>query len=85
MIIFNPENLRKAPEGGFSFKIKIARGVTLILVKRDGNVHFAVNQGDKNVLKQRYEEGDLLALAWAGEYRTDIFHVTDEDLKRDYE
>jgi hypothetical protein len=85
MVTFNPENLRKAPEGGFPFKIKTARWATLILVKRDGKVYFAVNGGDKNFLKHSYEDGDLLALAWTGEYHTDIFHVTKDDLDRDYE
>jgi hypothetical protein len=85
MITFNTEKLRSAPENGFPFKIKRDRGVTLILVKCDGNVSFAVNQREKDLLRAKYEDGDLLMLAWVGEYRTDIFHVTRKDLERDYE
>jgi hypothetical protein len=84
VIEFKPGNLRTAPEGGFPFSIRGNRGVTLILVKTDGTVHSASNQGDKDALKSKYQDGDLLMLAWVGQWRTDIFHVTDADLERNY-
>lgn len=63
-------------------KIRTSQGMTLILVTTDGEANYANDVSGKEEILARRKPEDLLMLAWTGQYRTDIFLVTDEDLER---
>lgn len=84
---FNPQslNLRSleldAPVGS----MRGERDKTLILVKANGEAFFAKKASEKDLLLQKYDPAnDLLMLAWTGNYSTDIFLLTQQDLDRHY-
>lgn len=72
MVVFAPENFRSLPSD-FSLNLRTAREVTLILVKAGGAASFGKSRADKDALIARYEQQDLLLMAWTGNYSTDIF------------
>jgi hypothetical protein len=51
----------------------------LVLVKKTGEIIYGRLKGEKKDLLARHEEGDVLLLAWHGQWRTDIFIVTPEN------
>jgi hypothetical protein len=61
------------------------RRVTLGRVK-DGLLHFVKNKGDKlEVLRraaQDMDSGAVFLVAWTGEWSTDLFEVTKDDVAR---
>ena len=57
------------------------RHVTLGRV-RNGILEFAYNKGDKwDIVKDRFPS-DVFFVAWTGEYRTDIFKITNSDFDK---
>lgn len=80
---FNPILRRINPENPEYFpKIRTSKGMTLILVTTIGDVTFANDvHGKEEIIRKRKSE-DLLMLAWTGQWSTDIFLVTDEDLEK---
>jgi hypothetical protein len=65
--------------------LRTDRAKTLILVKANGQACFAKSAGEKDALMRSYEPGaDLLMLAWTGNFSTDIFLLTQQDLDRHY-
>ena len=83
---FNPTNLRSlGDDHKYSLGIRASRLSPLLLVKSTGEVEFAVNLTDKDRLVANFnEKKDLLVWAWAGQYRTDMFSLTKQDLDRHY-
>ena len=63
-------------------KIRTSEGMTLILVTTDGYAIFANDVFGKEEIIHRRRSEDLLMLAWTGQWSTDIFLVTDEDLEK---
>jgi len=70
---------------------KFAQGIRhhnrspLILVRASGEVMTACDRGGKDSIVEAYDESsDLLLWAWAGEFRTDVFRLTRQDLKDCY-
>src|SRR5262249_15754736 len=51
----------------------------LVLVKKTGEIIYGRVTGEKKELLARYQEGDVLLLAWHGQWQTDIFIVTPAD------
>lgn len=65
--------------------LRTDRSKTLILVKANGQSSFAKSAGEKDLLVQTYESAaDVLMLAWTGNFSTDIFLLTEQDLDRHY-
>jgi hypothetical protein len=65
--------------------IRAARELTLILVKPAGTADWAHDRAGKDALVSAFEPtADLLLMAWTGQWRTDIFRLTAEDLERYY-
>lgn len=82
---FNASKLRRLTRGA---PICIRRDACspLILIKADGRITFATGRTDKDALVERFnEDEDVLLLAWAGEFRTDVFTVSRKDLNRFYD
>jgi hypothetical protein len=79
---FKPKNFRRITNDSQPpFKIRTADNTTLILVKCSGDAEYARTRGDKDKLIRRFEDpADLLLWAWVGQYHTDIFMLTREDL-----
>jgi len=58
---------------------------SLILVKADGTVTTGRTRADKDSLVQQFDaKVDILLLAWHGQRKTDMFRVTEDDLRRNY-
>lgn len=58
----------------------------LILVQGNGDISFAKNRTDKDALVAKFNpKKDVLLYAWAGEFSTDVFTVTPDDLKKHYD
>jgi hypothetical protein len=80
---FQPQNFRHVDQ--LEFKIRTADATTLILVKADGWCMYGRTRADKDTIVEKFEfDKDLLLWAWPGEYRTDIFQLSHDDLKKYY-
>lgn len=80
---YNLGNLRKIPENA-SFNLRTSSAYTFILVEQSGEISFANTAGGKDdILKQKTSD-DALIMVWEGQYRSDVFALTEEDLKRHY-
>jgi hypothetical protein len=82
-MIFKPEGFRQL-EGNAVPLIRPSTRMTLILVAADGFATYAIAVSDKDALLARRKQGDLLLLAWMGEWRTDVFLLSDSDLEKYY-
>lgn len=57
----------------------------LILVRAAGDTWWANQPAEKDELVKAFKEGeDLLLWIWPGKWRSDVFSLTDEDLKACY-
>lgn len=57
--------------------------MTLIFVNPSGTVTYSNMVSGKELIVESYKEGEcLLMLAWTGQYRTDIFLITKDDLDK---
>ena len=83
---FNPKNFRRITDGCKpSLKIRTADDTTLILIKSSGDAEYARTRGDKDSLVAQFDDqDDLLLWAWVGQYHTDIFMLTQQDLDQYY-
>jgi hypothetical protein len=71
---FNPLNFRR-------ITIRTADFTTLILIKASGDAMYARGRHDKDQLISKFEDdSDLLLWAWVGQYHTDIFMLTKQDI-----
>jgi hypothetical protein len=79
---FYPKNFRQiAADNPPGFKIRTADHTTLILIKSSGDGEYARTRMDKDQLIARFDaQADLLLWAWVGQYHTDIFMLTRQDL-----
>lgn len=79
---FNPINFRKlGPDSRPTSKIRMIDGSPLILVKANGEAQYAVGRMDKDALIDQFNgETDMLLWAWGGQYKTDVFLLSQEDL-----
>ncbi|MCE5309697.1 MAG: hypothetical protein LLG20_18845 [Acidobacteriales bacterium] len=53
-------------------------------MKTNGEAEYARTRGDKDRLIERLAGGDLLLLAWTGNYYTDIFLLSRQDVEAYY-
>lgn len=58
--------------------------MTLIHVATDGAARYANDVGGKDAIIRDRKPGDLLLLAWTGKYKTDIFLLTEQNIKDFY-
>lgn len=80
---FQNKNLRNLPED-FEGPIRTRQTLTLIVVDEDGMVSFANTATGKDIIIDHLHEGELLMMAWNGQYRTDIFLLTAADIEKHY-
>lgn len=83
-MIFLPKNIKQLPENS-PVGIRSDRAKTLLLISVSGLVTQAKTVSDKDNMLSKKNAGDLLLMAWNGQYSTDIFLVTNEDLEKFYE
>lgn len=83
---FNPRNFRRISDDSKpSFKIRTADFTTMILVKSSGDAMYGRTRGDKDDIVKNFDEtSDMLLWVWVGQYRTDIFLLTMDDIKNHY-
>lgn len=68
-----------------SLDIRAEDGSPLILIKGTGEVAWARTRLEKDQLISRFnDQRDLLLWGWQGQYRTDIFRLTQADLDAHY-
>ena len=80
---FNTDDLRKLPEE-FSNDMKHMPTSPLILIKSNGVIKYA--NSHKDWIVEEYDEsaGDVLLFSWSGNWKTDVFLITEEDLIKYY-
>ena len=83
MIQFKPRHFRTLA-ADFPWKIRTSRRLTLISVKPSGEACYAIACSDKDAIVAAHALGDLLLLAWMGQYTTDIFLLSAQDLEQHY-
>lgn len=77
-------NLRQL-EDDCGISIRSDRGMTLILLKANGEVHYGRTTSAKDTLVALFDDtSDMLMLAWTGIYKTDIFEITREQLNKHF-
>jgi hypothetical protein len=82
---FKPENFRKLTDNSKPSSIRDEEHMTLILVKATGEACYERTRTGKDELVTRFDEkNDLLLLAWTGQYKTDIFQLSADDLATCY-
>lgn len=81
----NPQGFRTFVGVDCSAYMRTDTASPLILVKKNGEMSFAKNRGEKDALVASKKTGDVLLYAWAGQYSTDVFVVSDEDLAKHYD
>ena len=67
--------------------LRHSKAYTLILIKKIGRSGFAnSSMQDKDILVSNYEEekGDVLLVSWKGQWRNDVFRLSEIDLDRMY-
>ena len=65
--------------------IRLMDRSTLILISASGEAEYAARREDKDRIVAKFKpDEDLLLWAWVGSYRTDVFRLTEEDLKERY-
>jgi len=80
-IIFKPEGFRTIDPKSPPVGIRNQGIFSLILVKANGVAHFANSATGKGKIVSAFDPvTDLLLIAWTGQWKTDIFHLTKEDL-----
>jgi hypothetical protein len=79
---FNAKNFRRiTDESKPSFKIRASDRATLILITQSGDAEYAWRASEKDLLVARFvAQTDLLLFAWTGQWHTDIFILTEQDL-----
>ena len=84
---FNPKNFRRITKDSRpSFRIRTNGRTTLILIKGSGEAEYAKDYGGKDRLVTQFDpESDLMLWVWVGQWSTDIFLLSKEDLETYYE
>jgi hypothetical protein len=83
---FNPSNFRRITEDSEpQFKIQKNDRATLILIRESGDAEYAWRAYEKDNLVSRFNaQTDLLLFAWVGQWHTDIFMLTEQDVNKYY-
>lgn len=86
LMVFQPENFRSFDaQTPSSLDIRTDDGSPLILIKDTGEVAWARTRLEKDQLTSRFnDQHDLMLWGWQGQYRTDIFRLTQADLDEHY-
>jgi hypothetical protein len=83
---FNPKNFKRMPEKiTLDTPIQRDRLSPLILIKSCGDAEYGRTQAEKDQVISRFDaQADLLLLPWKGQYSTDVFMLTQQDLDMHY-
>jgi len=76
--------LVKAFSGGFDRNMRDMSVSPLILIKSNGEISYGGQHKDNVVDSYDEAAGDVMLFAWSGQWKTDVFLVTADDLKRFY-
>ena len=80
-ITFKPEGFRAIDPKSPPMGVRKQGIFSLILIKANGVACFENTATGKDNIRSKFDpETDLLLMTWTGQWRTDIFHLTKEDL-----
>ncbi len=82
--MFNPINFRRLTGEEPLTKVRSNQKISLVLVKPNGDIRFARMVSDKDKLMEIIKDEDLIIMNWMGEYRSDMFILNKDELKRIY-
>ncbi len=83
-MIFKPEGFRRL-DATFEEEIRSNDRMTLILVCADGSATYSrYREGKDAIVRDFKPEADLLLMAWTGQWKTDIFQLSGEDVATFY-
>lgn len=85
-MIFNPKDFKALPGnfGEFDRNMRDMPVSPLILIKANGEISYGGQHKDDVVDSYDEVAGDILLFAWSGQWRTDVFIVTADNLKKFY-
>ena len=84
-LTFQPEGFRTIEDSMAYLGIRDDAGMTLILVTDEGHATYSRTREGKGAITAKYApDSDLLLMAWTGKYKTDIFAINAETLKKHY-
>jgi len=84
-MVYRPENFQRLPGAGPGFKIRTDDSSPLILVKATGEAAYGRRRTDKDSIIERFDpEADLLLWAWVGQWRTEVFMLSKEEVDKHY-
>lgn len=81
---FDTTALRRLPVD-FIDNIRDMPTSPLILIKKNGMVRYGNDAKDHIIEDYEEKKGDILIFSWKGYWRTDVFLITNEDLKKYYQ
>lgn len=81
---YSPKHFRKLPED-FDYKFSRMPTSPFILIKANGDISYGGQSKDHIVDDYNEKAGDILLFSWAGNWKTDVFLITEDDLKKHYE
>jgi hypothetical protein len=84
MIEFKTKNFRDLEINAIPHYIRDMDSSPLILIKKDGLIMFARTKTDKDTLMENLSDDDIVLFGWHGQYRTDIFTMTPQELREKY-
>jgi len=77
-------NLREVNDGCRGL-IRNSPRSPLVLVKSNGEIRYANNRGDKDALVECCDfSADVLLWSWTGEWKTDVFRLSKDDIQNYY-
>ena len=65
--------------------IRVLDGSPMILIRADGTMSWARTRTDKDAMVQTFNpDADVLLWVWRGQYGSDVFRLSDADVKAKY-
>ncbi|MES2180757.1 MAG: hypothetical protein V4493_01490 [Pseudomonadota bacterium] len=75
------KNFRTLEIGLPGWDIREVNTCPMILIKACGETSYANDRGTKDHLVSKFEDGDLLLFVWVGQWKTDVFSLSKDDLE----
>lgn len=83
-VTFQTSSCRRLPDDHVD-KLRRWTGYTFILVKSTGEVYWACRPKEKDQVVSQFDpDADALLMCWQGEWASDIFVLTKDDLAQHY-
>lgn len=81
---FNPMDFRTLGDTVLPFGLRNAKDVTFICIKANGDIIWGRTRRGKDAIVDELTTEDILLWPWVGQYHTDIFRLTKEDVYKYY-